>query len=198
MRVAGIPKAIQDLRPSLSSAASGRHTDRNCAWPQGYPRRRPRTDLPCARWPPGYRLGYPVGHTPARAEAADPATHHAHAAARCCVRCRWCRPSPSGVLPLNSINGALMLLFRHRWSIDVVTRGAGRLTAGLLGRMWQLGPATSAIEKLGAARGARPGRSGRGWRRWRRWQAARLVGDSLGTLEPSGGSIEDEDEQAPG
>ena len=37
---------------------------------------------PCARWPPGYRLGYPVGHAPARAGAADAGTtHHAHAAA---------------------------------------------------------------------------------------------------------------------
>jgi hypothetical protein len=30
------------------------------------------------------------------------------------------------------------------------------------------------------------------------WQAARLVGDISGTLEPYGASIEAEDEQAPG
>jgi hypothetical protein len=38
-----------------------------------------------------------------------------------------------GMLPQNDINGALMLFPRHRWGIDVVTRGSGRVIGGAAG-----------------------------------------------------------------
>jgi hypothetical protein len=81
--------------------------------------------------------------------------------------------SPSGVLPLNGIDGALMLLPRHRWGIDAATGGRVGWPAGSPGRMRRPGPArpqpppwksldltvvSSGLTVVSAGRPRRPGR----------------------------------------